>query len=231
MMYVRRLSNAFLLSRHDACFVGQYRRYQRSRCIKSRDDGKLITSACFGASDRYSLELTIPTPEDMEDIGGLLSVNSLPGDVILLDGDLGAGKTCFSRGFVRAKTGLPDERVTSPTYLLSNAYSVDSNLKVYHMDLYRLSGNGDDLAPLDLENVFENGISLIEWPSRLATKPETRLDITLTIESAVDGDVGQSDDKNEDCKSRRMRLDPHGVRWVERLEFLEREGYFEDLLV
>ncbi|EJK62948.1 hypothetical protein THAOC_16421 [Thalassiosira oceanica] len=231
VMYVRRLSNAFLLSRHDACFVGQYRRYQRSRCIKSRDDGKLITSACFGASDRYSLELTIPTPEDMEDIGGLLSVNSLPGDVILLDGDLGAGKTCFSRGFVRAKTGLPDERVTSPTYLLSNAYSVDSNLKVYHMDLYRLSGNGDDLAPLDLENVFENGISLIEWPSRLATKPETRLDITLTIESAVDGDVGQSDDENEDCKSRRMRLDPHGVRWVERLEFLEREGYFEDLLV
>lgn len=231
MMYVRRLSNAFLLSRHDACFVGQYRRYQRCRCIKSRDDGKLITSACFGASDRYSLELTIPTPEDMEDIGGLLSVNSLPGDVILLDGDLGAGKTCFSRGFVRAKTGLPDERVTSPTYLLSNAYSVDSNLKVYHMDLYRLSGNGDDLAPLDLENVFEDGISLIEWPSRLATKPETRLDITLTIESAVDGDVGQSDDENEDCKSRRMRLDPHGVRWVERLEFLEREGYFEDLLV
>ena len=158
----------------------------------------------------------------------MLSVNSFPGDVILLDGDLGAGKTCFSRGFVRAKTGLPDERVTSPTYLLSNAYSVDSNLKVHHMDLYRLSGNGDDLAPLDLENVFENGISLIEWPSRLATKPETRLDIILTIESAIDV---ESSDENEDCKSRRMRLEPHGDRWVERLEFLKCEGYFEDLLV
>ena len=232
-MYVRRLSNAFLLSRHDSSFVGQYRRYQRCRCVKSRDDVNLVTSACFGASTAdgdYSLELSIPTPEDMEDIGGLLSVNSCPGDIILLDGDLGAGKTCFSRGFVRAKTGLPDERVTSPTYLLSNAYSIDSNLKVYHMDLYRLSGNGDDLAPLDLENVFENGISLIEWPSRLATKPETRLDVTLTIESAVDEDVEPSDE-NEDCKSRRMRLEPHGDRWIERLEFLEREGYFEDLLV
>lgn len=74
---------------------------------------------------RYSLKLRIPTAEDMEDIGGLLSVGSKKGDIILLDGDLGAGKTCFSRGFIRGRTGMEDERVTSPTYLLSNSYSVD----------------------------------------------------------------------------------------------------------
>ncbi|KAL7471233.1 hypothetical protein ACHAXS_011522 [Conticribra weissflogii] len=77
----------------------------------------------------YSLELFVPTPEDMEDIGGLLSVGSKGGDVILLDGDLGAGKTCFSRGFIRGRTGVEDERVTSPTYLLSNSYVIDEDIK------------------------------------------------------------------------------------------------------
>lgn len=178
------------------------------------------------AASEYSLDLCIPTAEDMEDIGGLLSVNSAKGDVILLDGDLGAGKTCFSRGFVRGRTGLENERVTSPTYLLSNTYSVDGgNTKIYHMDLYRLSGSEDDLASLDLKHAFTNGISLIEWPSRLSKKPSTRLDITLTIDSTIQNDDGS------DSKERRMKLEPYGARWVERLKFLELEGYFEDLIM
>ena len=73
----------------------------------------------------YALTLCIPTPEDMLDMGGLLSVNTKRGDILLLDGDLGAGKTCFSRGFIRARTGVLEERVTSPTYLLSNCYLAD----------------------------------------------------------------------------------------------------------
>lgn len=68
------------------------------------------------------LQLAIPTSKDMEDVGAILSIGTGPGDVILLGGDLGAGKTCFSRGFVRARTGNMDQRVTSPTYLLSNTY-------------------------------------------------------------------------------------------------------------
>ena len=69
-----------------------------------------------------SIELEISTIEDMEDVGAVLSMGTVGGDVLLLDGDLGAGKTCFSRGFVRARTGVKDLRVTSPTYLLSNTY-------------------------------------------------------------------------------------------------------------
>ena len=195
----------------------------------------------------YQLTLTIPTPSDMEDIGALLSVNSNIGDVILLDGDLGAGKTCFSRGFIRAKTGCGDERVTSPTYLLSNMYSIANNddsgsdieedMKIYHMDLYRLSGtNEDELQPLNLPQVFSNDISLVEWPSRLHTKPEVRLDVTLTIDSAiaVQEDSDSEDDEEEDgseSASRIMKLVPHGETWVERLKFLEAEGYLDDLIM
>jgi len=74
-----------------------------------------------------SIELEISTIEDMEDVGAVLSMGTVGGDVLLLDGDLGAGKTCFSRGFVRARTGVKDLRVTSPTYLLSNTYPTSDN--------------------------------------------------------------------------------------------------------
>jgi len=201
-------------------------------------------------NEDYHLTLTIPTPSDMEDIGALLSVNSMKGDVILLDGDLGAGKTCFSRGFVRAKTGCGDERVTSPTYLLSNMYSIASNddsdssdkegdgMKIYHMDLYRLSGtNEDELQPLNLPQVFSNDISLIEWPSRLHTKPEVRLDVTLTIDSTLvqggdsDSDGDDEEEDGSESASRIMKLVPHGETWIERLKFLEDEGYLDDLIM
>lgn len=182
-----------------------------------------------GAAPDRSLDLTIPTPEDMEDVGGLLSWGTAGGDVVLLDGDLGAGKTCFSRGFVRARTGASDERVTSPTYLLSNAYPADGGtVSVRHMDLYRLSGTGDDLAPLDLERAFRDEISLVEWPSRLGEKPEARLDVTLSVESTTRDDYDGGD---ADARCRFMKLVPHGDRWVERLHFLESEGYFEGLIV
>lgn len=176
--------------------------------------------------DRYSLDLSVPTADDMEDLGGLLSVDSGAGDALLLDGDLGAGKTCFARGFVRGRTGATGARVTSPTYLLSNTYSADGGrTNIYHMDLYRLSGEGD-LAPLSLEHVFANGISLIEWPSRLIEKPPQRLEVTLSIDSA-----SHHDGDGTDSKSRHMKLVPYGDRWLKRLQFLESEGYFDDLLI
>ena len=179
-------------------------------------------------SEKNRIEIVVPTPDDMEDVGGILSVGSRGGDVILLDGDLGAGKTCFSRGFVRGKTGRYDERVTSPTYLLSNTYDVDGgSTKLYHMDLYRLSGSENDLLPLNLDNVFSSGISLIEWPSRLNEKPPERLEITLTIDSSTDATPEIED---EDSKYRRMTLLPFGSRWVERLQFLQSEGLLDDLM-
>ena len=92
----------------------------------------------------HSVFLSIPTMEVMEEVGALLAILSQQTDVLFLDGDLGAGKTTFSRGFIKCKLGIADDvsdnednedgntsgarvedaslRITSPTYLLSNTY-------------------------------------------------------------------------------------------------------------
>ncbi|CAM9766306.1 unnamed protein product, partial [Ascophyllum nodosum] len=88
---------------------------------------------------------------------------------------LGTGKTCFARGFIRARVDA-NIAVTSPTYLLDNTYKVqDQDLTIHHMDLYRLC-DSRDLGVVDIPRVLETSICLIEWPDRLgATKPRNRL--------------------------------------------------------
>ena len=104
-----------------------------SSMLQSHESHQMI----HDESSNYSLELEIETPQDMEEVGGILSMGTCGGDIILLGGDLGAGKTCFSRGFVRARTGLMDISVTSPTYLLSNTYPTDdSSQTLYVLLLY-----------------------------------------------------------------------------------------------
>ena len=72
--------------------------------------------------DPCTVYLSIPDYCNCEEIGALISAFAEPPDVVLLDGDLGAGKTTFSRGFIRNKLGATNEAITSPTYLLSNTY-------------------------------------------------------------------------------------------------------------
>lgn len=83
------------------------------------------------------------------------------GDVVLLRGRPGAGKTTFTRGIAAA---FGYEAVSSPTFTLINEYSAAARLPIYHMDLYRL-GNEADLDELGLdEYLYGNGICIIEWP-------------------------------------------------------------------
>ena len=82
-------------------------------------------------SSSYNVELNIDTPETMEEVGGVISSVTKPGDIVFLDGDLGAGKTCFSRGFIRTRSGVSDLRVTSPTYLLCNTYPSYDDVPMY----------------------------------------------------------------------------------------------------
>ena len=173
--------------------------------------------------DTYSLRLMVPTPEDMEDRGAVLSIDTGGGDTILLGGDLGAGKTCLARGFVRARTGDTTMRVTSPTYLLCNTYSSLNGVSVNHMDLYRLSGDEKDLVPLDMDNVLTESTSLIEWPSRLGNMtPTERLDITFRI--------GKGEQEDEEIE-RILTLRAHGEKWEQRLKSLKEDGFVDDMLL
>lgn len=85
-----------------------------------------------------------------------------PGDVVVLDGDMGAGKTVFTKG-IALGLGIKDN-VTSPTY----AYMNDYGGKLYHYDCYRLSG-GEDAEALGLTDYFySNGVCVIEWAQIIA---------------------------------------------------------------
>ena len=86
------------------------------------------------------------------------------GDVVLLHGDLGTGKTVFVRGVATA-LGVPEEAVRSPTFTLVNLYR--GRVAVQHIDLYRME-KLEDLDELGLEEIFAGGgITLVEWPERL----------------------------------------------------------------
>jgi tRNA threonylcarbamoyladenosine biosynthesis protein TsaE len=122
-----------------------------------------------------------------------------PGDVIALSGPLGAGKTVFARAFIRAR-GEAGE-VPSPTFTLVQVYELPGGA-VWHIDCYRLR-HADEAWELGVEDAFRDGISLIEWPERIAALlPPRRLDVALEPGAASGG--------------RRARLSP-GDGWAARL--------------
>jgi len=117
------------------------------------------------------------------------------GDIVLLQGDLGAGKTTFVKGLAKALKFSP-AKVNSPTFVIMNHYK--GKLPIYHFDLYRL-GNSKELDTLDFDEYFYGeGISLIEWPERLGEhKPE---------ESYLVEFKHQSESKREICISYPLKL-------------------------
>jgi len=103
------------------------------------------------------------------------------GDVIGLSGELGAGKTTFARAFIAAfaaRAGEMADEVPSPTFTLAQIYESAAGV-IWHFDLYRLE-RAEDAFELGIEDAFADGISLIEWPERIAALlPADRLDIEL----------------------------------------------------
>ncbi|PRP79375.1 hypothetical protein PROFUN_12925 [Planoprotostelium fungivorum] len=129
-----------------------------------------------------TLAVTVLGPGGTKKVASCVANLTKPGDVILLDGDLGVGKTTFARGFLREKMNDPHLQVTSPTFILTNEYE-KGDVKVHHIDLYRLdTGQKEDFDVLQLDSVFQKDISLIEWPQRLSGRhPEEYLDVNISI--------------------------------------------------
>lgn len=110
-----------------------------------------------------------------------------PGDVILLNGPIGAGKTHFARSLIQARLATAGrmEDVPSPTFTLIQTYEA-GGVELWHADLYRLT-NPEEAAELGLEEAFTQAICLIEWPDRLGSlRPPQALELTLTPDAASD---------------------------------------------
>ncbi len=120
---------------------------------------------------------TTNSPEETEAIGESLGTILSAGTVLAFRGDLGAGKTAFTRGLAR---GLGcREQVTSPTYTIVNEY-LGGRLPLFHFDMYRLH-SADDLFDIGWEDYLDrNGVCAVEWSENVAEALEDP--VTVTIE-------------------------------------------------
>lgn len=121
------------------------------------------------------MEYQLTSPEETQALAAKLAQLVTPGTVLFLIGDLGAGKTTFTKGFA---LGLGIKRmIKSPSYTIIREYET-GRLPFYHLDLYRLAGNNDDLG---LEEYFEGeGVSVVEWANLLEELPRDYVTITFT---------------------------------------------------
>lgn len=146
----------------------------------------------------------------------MLAATALPGQAILLDGPVGAGKTHFARAFIRARQGEGAEDVPSPTFTLVQTYDDPMGTEIWHADLYRLT-DPSELDELGLDEAQDSAICLIEWPDRLERLPEGALTVALS--------------PLPDPALRRITLTGAGVSWpdlpraAQRADFVARAGW------
>ena len=131
------------------------------------------------------MEFITNSPEETEKIGERVAQKLAPGTILAYRGDLGAGKTAFTRGLAR---GLGyREPVTSPTYTIVNEY-LGGRLPLFHFDMYRLNGS-EDLFDIGWEDYLSRGgVCAVEWSEQVADAlPEGTVYVTLTRHPEHDG--------------------------------------------
>jgi len=142
-------------------------------------------------------EITTSSPEETQDLGARLGELSRPGDIFLLIGKLGAGKTCLTQGIARG-LGI-NEYAASPSFVVVR--ELYGRLPLYHMDFYRLE-NLEEIADMGLDDYFYGrGVSVVEWAEKgLSLLPPEH----LLIEMSYISDTG-----------RRLKLKARGKRYNE----------------
>ena len=155
--------------------------------------------------DELVVKLFSRSPEYTRQIGEYLGETLQAGDVICLQGDLGAGKTTLAQGIARGWGSL--DSVSSPTFILVNVYRNADGNQLFHLDAYRLD-SVPEAEELDLNSMLAQGSLLIEWPERME-KLIPREHLWFQLEH-----VGQEE--------REMRIVSHGERYGELLETIRR---------
>ena len=132
------------------------------------------------------MQITTHSADETQALGKKLAESLRPGDVIAYFGDLGAGKTAFTRGIAEG-LGV-SEQVTSPTYTIVNEY-LSGRLPLFHFDMYRL-GSSDELFDIGWEDYLSRGgVCAVEWSENVMDAlPED----TVWVRIAREGDTGRS---------------------------------------
>ncbi len=143
-------------------------------------------------------KLTSNSENETVELAQNIESEKFPNMVICLQGDLGSGKTMFTKGF--AKAMQVEEEITSPTFNIIKEYT-SGELPLYHMDVYRLDGKVEDLG---IEEYYtKGGVTIIEWADMIPDYlPEERLDIKIKS-------------SNEDEDKRTITLIPYGSKYEE----------------
>ena len=131
---------------------------------------------------RYNIiyKILIKSLDTTKLIAKILALKSRPGDVFLLKGSLGSGKTTFARFFIKSlsKNVKKNQNIVSPTYNLIQNYSCDDKKFVCHIDLYRLR-NIKEILNLGIFEEIKNKITLIEWPEKIEKFFKERIEINF----------------------------------------------------
>lgn len=151
-----------------------------------------------------SITLTLSSLDDTENLAKVIAPQLDAGDVILLGGPIGAGKSVFARALILSLLAEPED-IPSPTFTLVQTYTTPE-FDIWHSDLYRLS-TPFEAQELGLEDAFDTALCLVEWPDRLGSLIPTDA-LTLSLEST---DV---------LGERQATLRATNPRWVELLESL-----------
>ena len=134
----------------------------------------------------FHADLALASEDDTRALAKRFAGLLRAGDVLLLEGPIGAGKTAFARALILARlaaSGLPPEDVPSPTFTLVQTYDV-GDTEIWHADLYRLSHSSEAIE-LGLEDAFASAICLVEWPDRLGGHvPDTALHLNFEPQSS-----------------------------------------------